>query len=197
MAEILVLYFSRDGAVEKMAQLIARGVEEDGLVARLRAIPRMSSVTDAAESNVPVSGAPYVTIQDMKECIGLALGSPSYFGNMASAVKYFLDSTGSLWLSGSMVGKPASVFTSSGTMHGGQESTLLSMHIPLLHHGMLLVGLPFTEDALKTTRSGGTPYGASHLAGNEGDLLLTEEEARLCRALGKRLAVTARKLMVD
>jgi len=198
MSEILVVYFSRDGAVEKMAQLIARGVEEhQGMTARLRALPPVSALSEAVEPSVPTVGAPYVTLQDMKECVGMALGSPCYFGNMAAAAKYFLDGTGSLWLSGSMIGKPASVFTSSGAMHGGQESTLLSMLIPLMHHGMVVVGLPFSESDLKTTRSGGTPYGASHLAGSEGDLLITEEEARLCRALGRRLAETAKKLVVD
>jgi len=198
MAEILVVYFSRDGAVEKMAQLVARGVEEEtGMSARLRAMPAVSTVCEAVAPSVPDSGAPYVTLQDMKECDGMALGSPCYFGNMAAAAKHFLDGTGSLWLSASMAGKPASVFTSSGTMHGGQESTLLSMLTPLMHQGMLVVGLPFSEEDLKNTRSGGTPYGASHFAGSDGDLALTDEEARLCRALGKRLAATAKKLIAD
>lgn len=198
MAEILVLYYSRDGSVAKMAQLIGRGVEEvAGMEARLRALPRVSGVCEAVEETIPDEGAPYATLDDLKECAGLALGSPSHFGNMAASVKYFLDSTTSLWLSGALVGKPAALFTSSGTLHGGQESTLLSMMVPLLHHGMVLVGLPYTEEDLITTRSGGTPYGASHVAGADGQNRVTDEEARLCRALGRRLARIARKLVVD
>ena len=198
MADILVLYYSRDGSVAKMAQLIGRGVEEvAGMEARLRALPRVSSVCEAVEDAIPEEGAPYATLDDLKECVGLALGSPSHFGNMAAPVKYFLDSTTSLWLSGSLVGKPAALFTSSGTLHGGQESTLLSMMVPLLHHGMVLVGLPYTEEDLITTCSGGTPYGASHVAGADGKQRITDEEARLCRALGRRLARVGQKLAVD
>ena len=198
MAEILVAYYSRDGAVEKMAKLIARGVAEvPGMEARLRALPRVSTVCEAVAEAIPEEGAPYATLLDLKECVGLALGSPTHFGNMAAATKYFLDSTTSLWLSGALVSKPAAVFTSTGTMHGGQESTLLSMMTPLMHHGMVMVGLPYTESDLTTTVSGGTPYGASHVAGVDGDAPITEEEARLCRAHGRRLAQIAQKLMAN
>ncbi len=198
MAEILVVYYSRDGAVAKMAQLIARGVEEvDGMEARLRALPPVSPLCEAVEEAIPQEGAPYATLHDLKECAGLAFGSPSHFGNMAAAAKYFLDSTTSLWLSGSLVDKPAALFTSSATLHGGQESTLLSMMTPLMHHGMVMVGLPYTEPDLTTTTSGGTPYGASHVAGSSGQNRVSEEEARLCRALGRRLARIARRLAAD
>ncbi len=196
MAEVLVAYYSRDGAVEKMAKLIARGIEEvPGMEARIRAIAPVSTVCEAVEEAIPKEGAPYVTLHDLKECVGLAFGSPTHFGNMAAAAKHFLDSTTSLWLSGSLVNKPAGVFTSTATQHGGQESTLLSMMTPLMHHGMVMVGLPYTESDLTTTRSGGTPYGASHVAGSEGSCVISEEEARLCRAQGRRLAQIARQLM--
>lgn len=191
MREILVLYYSRDGSLAKMAQLVARGVEEAGLQARLRTVPKVSAVCEAVEDSIPDSGAPYVTPDDLRECAGLALGSPGYFGNMAAPVKYFLDNTTPLWLNGALIGKPAAVFTSTGTMHGGQESVLLSMLPPLLHHGMIVVGLPYSEADLSTTTSGGTPYGATHVAGVDGKRSITEEEARLCRALGKRLAQVA------
>lgn len=194
MSEILVLYYSRDGAVAKMAQLVARGIEEAGSRARLRTVPRVSTVCEAVEDAIPDAGAPYVTLDDLRECNGLALGSPGHFGNMAAPIKYFLDSTTSLWLSGALVGKPVAVFTSTGTFHGGQESVLLSMLPPLLHHGMIVVGLPYSEADLTTTASGGTPYGASHVAGIDGKRPFTEEEARLCRALGRRLAQVATKL---
>lgn len=195
MAEILVLYYSRDGSVERMAQLVARGVEEvGGVEARIRTVPEVSSVCEAVESQVPDKGAPYATLDDLKQCCGLVLGSPSHFGNMATPLKHFIDSTGSLWLSGGMVGKPAAVFTSSGTLHGGQETTLLSMMLPLFHHGMLVMGLPYSEDELSTTRSGGTPYGASHHSGIDGSQKVSEEEGRLCRALGRRVASVANKL---
>ncbi|MBI3773611.1 MAG: NAD(P)H:quinone oxidoreductase [Gammaproteobacteria bacterium] len=194
MSEILVLYYSRDGSLSKMAQLVARGVEEAGLQARLRTVPRVSTVCEAVEDSIPDSGAPYVTQDDLRECVGLALGSPGYFGNMAAPVKYFLDNTTPLWLSGALVGKPAAVFTSTGTLHGGQESVLLSMLPPLLHHGMIVVGLSYSETDLSTTTSGGTPYGATHVAGVDGKRSITEEEMRLCRALGKRLAQVAIKL---
>lgn len=195
MAEILVLYYSRDGSVERMAQLVARGVEEvGGVEARIRTVPEVSSVCEAVESQVPDKGAPYATLDDLKQCCGLVLGSPSHFGNMATPLKHFIDSTGSLWLSGGMVGKPAAVFTSSGTLHGGQETTLLSMMLPLFHHGMLVMGLPYSEDELSTTRSGGTPYGASHHSGIDGSQKVSEEEGRLCRALGRRVASVADKL---
>ncbi len=195
MAEILVLYYSRYGNVAKMAQLIARGVEEvPGVTARIRTVPAVSSVCEATEATIPDEGAPYATHDDLKQCAGLVLGSPTRFGNMAAPLKYFLDTTGSQWLSGTLSGKPAAVFTSTGSMHGGQESTLLTMMIPLLHHGMLISGIPYSETDLLNTQSGGTPYGASHLAGNDGKLPITEEEKRLCRALGKRVAETALKL---
>ena len=195
MKEILVLYYSHYGAVKQMAQFIARGVERvPGAVARMRTVPKVSAVCEAIEQAVPAAGAPYVELKDLEECIGLALGSPTRFGNMAAPLKYFLDSTGSLWLKGSMGGKPAAVFTSTSSMHGGQESTLLSMMLPLLHHGMLVVGLPYAEPELLSTVSGGTPYGASHVAGATSDLPITEDEKKLCIALGKRLAATALKL---
>lgn len=195
MADILVLYYSRYGAVMEMARYLARGVEEvAGMQARLRTVPAVSTVCEAVADTIPGSGPPYATLDDLRDCAGLALGSPTRFGNMAAPLKYFLDSTSGLWLSGALSGKPAAVFTSTASLHGGQETTLLSMMLPLLHHGMLLVGLPYTETELLTTRSGGTPYGASHLAGSDSDLPLTEEEKRLCRALGRRLAEAARRL---
>ncbi|MFZ0487151.1 MAG: NAD(P)H:quinone oxidoreductase [Arenicellales bacterium] len=195
MDEILVLYYSRHGAVRRMANLVARGVESTGEVqARLRTVPRVSAVVESSEDPVPASGDPYAEHRDLYECIGLALGSPTRFGNMAAAMKYFLDSTAGLWLSGVLSGKPAAVFTSTGSLHGGQESTLLSMMLPLLHHGMLLVGLPYTESGLYRTRSGGTPYGASHVAGLHNELPISDEEAELCIALGRRLADAALKL---
>lgn len=196
MREILVLYYSRDGSVARMAQLVARGVEQvGGMTARLRTVPPVSAVCEAVAGEVPESGAPYVTADDMRECAGLVLGSPSHFGNMAAPLKYFLDTTGSLWLSGSMVGKPAALFTSSGTLHGGQESTLLSMMLPLFHHGMIVMGLPYSESDLATTKTGGTPYGASHYAGVDGKLGVNDEEGRLCKALGHRVAEVAQALM--
>lgn len=192
MTEILVLYYSRHGAVEAMAQQLARGIENiDGAQARLRTVPEISAVSEATGDAIPDKGAPYASLQDLQECDGLALGSPAYFGNMAAPLKYFLDGTSPLWLSGDLVGKPAAVFTSSSAQHGGQESTLLAMMLPLLHHGMLLMGIPFTQSDLNTTRSGGTPYGASHVAGDDNDLPLSTEEKTLCQTLGKRLAATA------
>ncbi len=195
MSEILVLYYSHHGAVRQMAQLVARGVEQvDGVSARVRTVPRVSSVAEAVEPAVPDAGAPYAELQDLEECIGVAVGSPTRFGNMAAPMKYFWDSTGSLWMKGALAGKPAAVFTSSASMHGGQETTLTSMMLPLLHHGMLIVGLPYTEPDLLNTTSGGTPYGASHLAGVSSDQAITGHERKLCIALGKRLALTALKL---
>jgi NAD(P)H dehydrogenase (quinone) len=193
--DILVLYYSRSGHTAQLARLIARGIEEvAGMHARLRQVPPVAPVTEVAQPPEPDDGAPYATKQDLADCAGLALGSPTRFGNMAASLKYFLDSTGAEWASGALVGKPAAVFTSTSTMHGGQESTLLTMALPLLHHGMLLLGLPFTEAALGATRSGGTPYGASHIAGAAGDNPISEHERELARALGRRLADTARKL---
>ncbi|MBI3479367.1 MAG: NAD(P)H:quinone oxidoreductase [Nitrosomonadales bacterium] len=193
--EILVLYYSQHGATRQMAQLIARGVEQVGGVrARLRTVPKVSTVCEATEPDIPGSGAPYAELRDLEECAGLALGSPTRFGNMASAMKYFWDGTGGLWMKHALVGKPAALFTSTGTMHGGQESTLLSMMLPLLHHGMVIVGLPYSEAELTATQSGGTPYGASHVAGLTNDQPISEDEKKLCFALGRRLAETALKL---
>lgn len=195
MGEVLVLYYSRHGSVHQMANLVARGIESSGaLQARLRTVPPVSTVVEASARPIPDSGDPYAEHRDLKECIGLALGSPTRFGNMAAPLKYFFDSTASLWLSGALSGKPAAVFTSTGSMHGGQESTLLSMMLPLLHHGMLLVGLPYTEAGLFRTRSGGSPYGASHVAGRHNELPISDDEGELCIALGRRLADAALKL---
>lgn len=195
MSEILVLYYSRGGSVARLARHIARGIGEvDGMAARLRTVPPVAPVTQQAMPPVPEDGAPYVQPADLAECSGLLLGSPTRFGNMAAPMKYFLDTLGADWASGTLAGKPAGVFTSTASMHGGQESTLLSMHLPLLHHGCLIVGIPFTEPALSHTRSGGTPYGASHVAGAEDDPQPDENEARLAQALGRRVAGIARKL---
>lgn len=191
MSYILILYYSRHGATAELARQIARGSESGGMPARLRTVPAVSAVCAASEDSIPTSGAPYATLDDLRHCAGLALGSPTRFGNMAAPVKYFLDGTSSLWLAGALAGKPAGVFTSTSSPHGGQESTLLSMMLPLLHHGMLVMGLPYSETDLLRTRSGGTPYGPSHLAGSDNTLPLTDEERRLCHALGKRLAATA------
>lgn len=195
---ILVLYYSRHGATRKLAECIAQGIESvSGCEARLRTVPQISTVTEATEAQIPASGAPYVELQDLQECQGLALGSPTRFGNMAAPLKYFLDGTSAQWLSGALSGKPACVFTSTGSLHGGQESTLLSMMLPLLHHGMLIMGLPYTEKNLMTTHSGGSPYGATHWSGIGGDLVMTEETRELAIALGKRLALNARKLQAS
>lgn len=195
MSEILVLYYSQGGAVREMAQLIARGIESvQGAKARIRTVPKVSANCEATEADIPASGAPYAELKDLEECAGLALGSPTRFGNMAAPMKYFLDGTSGLWLKGALIGKPACVFTSSGSMHGGNETTLLTMMLPLMHHGMLMVGLPYSEPALSTTQSGGTPYGASHVGGTMDDKPITEDEKKLCIALGKRLAETALKL---
>ena len=195
MKEILVLYYSHYGAVKEMAQLVARGIEQvPGASARIRTVPKVSTACEAVEKKVPDTGAPYVETQDLEECCGLALGSPTRFGNMAAPLKYFFDSTAGLWLKGSLAGKPAAVFTSTSSMHGGQETTLISMLLPLMHHGMVIVGLPYTEPELIATTSGGTPYGASHVAGATSDRAISEDEKKLCIALGKRLAGTAIKL---
>ncbi|MBH3437924.1 MULTISPECIES: NAD(P)H:quinone oxidoreductase [Pseudomonas] len=191
---ILVLYYSRHGATAQMAQQIARGVEMGGLEARIRTVPSVSTVCEATAPEIPEEGALYASLDDLRHCSGLALGSPTRYGNMAAALKYFLDGTNSLWLTGELVGKPAAVFTSTASLHGGQESTLLSMLLPLLHHGMLVTGLPYSESALLETKGGGTPYGASHFAGTDGKRALDEHEITLCRALGKRLAATALQL---
>jgi NAD(P)H dehydrogenase (quinone) len=192
---ILVLYYSRHGKTRRLAELIAQGIESvPGMEARLRTVPAVSTVAEAVEPEIPGSGAPYVELEDLAECAGLALGSPTRFGNMASALKYFLDGTAAQWLSGTLAGKPAVVFTSTGSLHGGQEATLLSMMIPLLHHGMLVMGLPYTEPELMTTESGGSPYGATHWAGVDGKRPVTDDEKRLAIALGRRLATASRKL---
>ncbi|RMG30951.1 MAG: NAD(P)H:quinone oxidoreductase [Gammaproteobacteria bacterium] len=195
MTEILVLYYSRHGATAAMARQVARGVESvAGARARLRTVPEVSPVCAAVEEEIPAEGPPYATLDDLKACAGLALGSPTRFGNMAAPLKHFIDQTSPLWLEGALIGKPAGVFTSTASLHGGQETTLLGMMLPLLHHGMLLVGLPYSETALLTTRTGGTPYGPSHFAGPDDALPLSEEERTLCRALGRRIAEVARRL---
>ncbi|MFC4819150.1 NAD(P)H:quinone oxidoreductase [Dokdonella ginsengisoli] len=221
MGEILVLYYSRTGKVAQLARLVARGVEEAGLSARLRSVPPVAPIEESAaagraeapspasgrrwsegpdEGNrnasflVPDQGAPYATRGDLHDCAGLVLGSPTRFGNMAAPLKHFIDSTAAEWASGTLVGKPAGVFTSTGTMHGGQETTLLSMMLPLLHHGMLIVGVPYTEAALHRTAGGGSPYGASHVAGAGGDNAISEDQRMLARALGRRVAEVAARL---
>lgn len=196
MSDILVLYFTRSGATQAMAECIAQGIESvDGMHARIRTVPPVSPESEASRDPIPSEGPPYVTKEDLKECVGLALGSPTRFGNMAAPMKYFWDTTAGEWFSGALSGKPACVFTSTASMHGGQESTLLSMMLPLIHHGMVIVGIPFTEAALTETLTGGTPYGASHLAGPNSDKPLSKHEESLCTAQGKRLAMIANKLM--
>ena len=195
MKQVLVLYYSRHGSTAEMAKIITRGVESvDGVEALLRTVPEISQTCETIDAKVPESGAPYVSLEDLKTCHALALGSPGRFGNMAAPLKYFLETTSSQWLSGSLVGKPAGVFTATSSLHGGQESTLLSMMLPLLHHGMLISGLPYTESELLTTSTGGTPYGASHVSGEKSNLPLSSEEKALCMALGKRLATLSRLL---
>ena len=196
MPYVLVLYYSRYGAVKQMAQHVARGVESvDGIEARIRTVPAVSPNTEATEPAVPDSGAPYVTLEDLKDCAGLALGSPTRFGNMAAPMKYFIDTTSGLWLSGNLVNKPASVFSSTASMHGGQETTLLSMMLPLFHLGFVLAGIPYTEPDLNSTRTGGTPYGASHFAGSASKNPISDEEQRLCFVQGKRIAELSLKLL--
>jgi len=193
-AYVLVLYYSRHGATDEMARQIASGVEQTGLEARLRTVPPVAPETSSTLPPVPTEGAVYCSEDDLKHCAALILGSPTRFGNMAAPMKYFLDTTGALWASGALVNKPAALFTSSSSLHGGQESTLLSMSLPLLHHGMLICGLPYSEAALMRTQSGGRPYGASHMAGKDSDLPLSDDEKDLCLALGKRLGHLALKL---
>lgn len=196
MAEVLVLYYSRNGAVARLARQIARGVEEvDGMTARLRTVPPVAPVTTTAAPPEPDDGAPYVQKSDLAECAGLVLGSPTRFGNMAAPMKHFIDTLGAEWASGTLAGKPAAVFTSTATMHGGQESTLLSMIVPLLHHGLVIVGIPYTEPVLTSTQTGGSPYGASHVAGPSDDRPLSDDEKTLARALGRRVATVARALV--
>ena len=195
MPDVLIVYYSRNGSVARLARQIARGVEEvGGMQARLRTVPPVAAVTSTAAPPVPESGSPYVEPRDLQECAGLVIGSPTRFGNMAAPLKHWIDGLGGDWASGTLVGKPAGAFTSSSTMHGGQESTLLSMMLPLLHHGCLITGIPFTEPKLSSTRSGGTPYGASHVAGTGDDAPVDEDEAQLARALGRRIAQIAARL---
>lgn len=194
MHDILVLYYSHHGSVKQLAHLIARGIESvPGCRARIRTVPRVSTVCEASEPDIPADGPPYVEKQDLTDCIAVAVGSPTRFGNMAAAMKYFWDGTANEWLRGELVDKPACVFTSTGSMHGGNESTLLTMMLPLLHHGMLLLGIPFTEGGLNVTTTGGTPYGASHVAGSDNRKPVSDDEKQLAIALGKRLAETALK----
>jgi NAD(P)H dehydrogenase (quinone) len=194
MAFTLILYYSRHQNTDNMAQQIARGVEEAGEEARVRTVPKVTPTTEASDKAVPDEGVPYATHEDLKQCHSLILGSPGYFANMASPLRYFWETTTSLWLSGALMGKPAGVFCSTGSLHGGQETTLLTMMLPLMHHGMIIVGLPYSEKALLTTAQGGTPYGPTHVAGAKDDHPLTEEETQLSKALGHRVAKTARKL---
>lgn len=195
MKSILILYYSRFGATKTLAQLIARGIAEvEGVEAFIRTVPKVEVTTTQIEPAIPEEGAPFVTLDDLRRCDGLAMGSPTRFGNMAAPLKHFLDGTSGLWMDGALVGKPATVFTSTGSLHGGQESTLLSMMLPLLHHGMVIAGIPYTEAALSTTKSGGTPYGVSHHAGSKNENPITEDEKILCRAIGKRLAKLTLKL---
>jgi len=195
MTEILVLYYSRNGNVARMAQQISRGIESvKGVKARIRTVPPVSATCEASEDSIPESGPPFVQHEDLAQCEGLALGSPTRFGNMAAPLKYFLDGTSDAWLSGTLIGKPAVVFTSTASLHGGQESTLLSMMLPLLHHGMMILGIPYSQPELLTTTSGGTPYGASHTSGQDDALELSEDEKKLCFALGRRLAEMANSL---
>ncbi len=196
MTEILVLYYSRFGNTAHMAHEVAYGVESvSGASARLRTVPPVSATCEATEADIPAEGPPYASNDDLIECPGLALGSPTRFGNMAAPLKYFLDGTGDLWASGALIGKPAALFTSTASLHGGQETTLISMALPLIHHGMLILGLPYSLPELTSTTSGGTPYGASHTAGADGKTPVTDTEKKLCRALGQRLAETTLKLV--
>jgi NAD(P)H dehydrogenase (quinone) len=195
MAEILVLYFSRHGSIEKLAKAISHGIESvNGSFARVRTVPPISANTEATEDGIPAAGPPYACISDLDECDAIIIGSPAYFGSMAAPLKYFLDQTSPQWLSGALVDKPAAAFTSSSSFHGGQETTLFSMLTPLLHHGAILVGIPYTEESLNTTQTGGTPYGASHIAGQDSKLPLSDDEKKLCHSLGKRVADIACKL---
>lgn len=192
-----MLYYSHRGSVRALAEQIALGVHQvPGMAARVRTVPKVSAVCEAVESDVPGEGPPYVELADLQECVGLAVGSPTRFGNMAAPMKYFLDGLAGAWVNGTLAGKPACVFTSTASLHGGQEATLLSMMLPLLHHGMMLVGIPYSEPGLNATRSGGTPYGASHVAGADGSAALSEDERMLAVALGRRLALAAKRLAV-
>jgi len=195
MQEILILYYSHRGSVRALAERIARGIESvPGMQARLRTVPRVSTICEASEASVPNNGAPYVEAIDLEECAGLALGSPARFGNMTAPMKYFWDGTIAAWQNGMLIGKPACVFTASSSQHGGNETTLLSMMLPLLHHGMLVIGLPYTEPELSTTATGGTPYGPSHVSGTNGNPTLSDAESRLAFTQGQRLAKLVQKL---
>lgn len=191
---ILILYYSRTGSVAALARQIARGVEAAGMEARLRTVPAVSPNCEASEPDIPESGPPYCSHDDLRDCAGLALGSPTRFGNMAAPLKHFIDTTSDLWMSGALVDRPAAVFTSTSSLHGGQEATLLSMMVPLLHHGMVMAGVPYTERALLETREGGTPYGPSHFAGTDNSTTLSDHESAIARALGERLARLASRL---
>ena len=194
-SEILVLYYSRNGSVQQMAKLIARGIEMvPGVTSRVRTVPPISTNIEKTEATIPVDGSPYVELDDLRDCIGLAIGSPTRFGNMSAAMKHFLDQLGGIWHSGDLVGRPATVFTSASSMHGGQEITLATMMFPLIHLGMVITGVPYTERELHTTVTGGTPYGTSHFAGSDGNLPISSEEKALCIAQGRRLASIAKKL---
>jgi NAD(P)H dehydrogenase (quinone) len=194
---VLVLYYSRTGSVAQLAHYIARGVESvDGIEARLRTVPAVSTTCEAVDRCIPDEGAPFVSLDDLRDCAGLALGSPTRFGNMAAPMKYFLDGTSALWLSGALVDKPACVFSSSASMHGGQESTLLSMMLPLFHHGMMILGVPYTEPALSTTQTGGTPYGVTHVSGINHDTVLSQDEIALAKRLGERLARVCQQTLI-
>ncbi|MDH5611471.1 MAG: NAD(P)H:quinone oxidoreductase [Gammaproteobacteria bacterium] len=195
MSTILVLYYSPGGTIAEMANIIAHGIEEvEGMEARIRTVPAVSANTEKTENIIPENGPLYAALQDLEECAGLAMGCPTHFGNMPAAMKYFIDSTSPLWMSGKLVDKPAAVFSGSMSLHGGQESTLLTMILPLLHHGMLITGLPYTQTELLSTKTGGTPYGASRVTSDSGPNVLSDEERALCLALGRRLAHTAKKL---
>lgn len=195
MQYILVLYYSRYGATRKLAEIIARGIEESGIEARLRTVPEVSPTCETTEKAIPQEGAPYVTLDDLENCAGLALGSPTRFGNIAAPMKYFLETTSGLWLSGKLVNKPATVFTSTSSMHGGQETTITSMMLPLLHHGMMIIGAPYTIPELSSTQTGGTPYGASHVAGTDNKNPISEDEKKIALAVGKRLAEIVKQML--
>jgi len=195
MADVLVLYYSRNGATEALAREVCKGIDGvSGMAARLRTVPVVSAVSEAVEHEVPASGPPYAEAEDLVECAGLVMGSPTNFGNMSASLKHFWDNTVGEWLKGAAVGKPAGMFASTSSLHGGQETTLLSMALPLLHHGMLIVGIPYTEEALSTTTTGGTPYGATHVSFNRKPDTLSDEEKQLARALGQRVAEIAKRL---
>lgn len=192
---VLVLYYSRTGSTAQLAQYVARGIESvEGVEARIRTVPPVSTTCEAVDKSVPDEGAPYATLDDLRDCKGLALGSPTRFGNMAAPLKYFLDGTSSLWLAGNLINKPAGVFSSTASMHGGQESTLISMMLPLLHHGMMILGVPYSEPALSNTASGGTPYGATHVSGIANDNMMTEDEITIAKVLGTRLGQVVKGL---